>query len=250
MNYKMKLLPITIAACLSLSCYSPGQNSPQTSVQEVDIVTEDNVTLKGTYYSADTTAPGILLLHMCVDDTDRDSWSNLADMLVKRGFHVLSFDFRGYGQSEGDWPEFETMPEFIEICRGTIMKDVEASIEYLRSQDGVSKDRIGIAGASCGVFMGIEACMNHPEIRALALLSGPFDKQAQDQLESLDAVPVLGAASQDDVRAFEAMKRVFAATNHPNSLLIQYKGSEHGTNMFAKEPDLQRAIVEWFVRWL
>jgi len=220
------------------------------SIQDVNIVTEDKVTLKGTYYSVDVPGPGILMLHMCVSGTDRSSWGQLANMLVKEGFHILTFDFRGYGQSEGDWPDFKSMPEFIEVCRTTIMKDVEASYGYLISQENVLQDRIGITGASCGVFMGIEASAAYPEIRALALLSGPFDERAQKQLESLDSLPVLSAGSQDDIRAFEAMKRVFSASKHPNSTLIQYKGGDHGTSMFTKEPDLQRIIVAWFKRWL
>jgi len=244
------LLSIAMITCFSIVFSSCKENTTRTLSQDVNIVTEDKLTLKGTYYSAETPGPGILLLHMCVDGTDRGSWSNLANTLVKEGFHILTFDFRGYGQSEGDWPDFKTMPEFIEVCRTTIMKDVEAAYEYLSSQEGVAQDRIGITGASCGIFMGIETSLNHPEIRALALLSGPFDEQARQQLESLDSVPVLSAASQDDVRAFEAMKRVFSASKHPNSTLIQYKGTEHGTNMFAKEPDLQRTIVAWFKRWL
>ncbi len=244
------VLSMAMITCFSLLYSSCKENSAETLSHDVNIVTEDNLTLRGTLYSANRPGPGILLLHMCIPDAGRGTWSSLANMLAKEGFHILTFDFRGYGQSEGEWPDFETMPEFIEVCRTTIMKDVEAAYEYLSSQVGVSQDRMGIAGASCGVFMGIQTGLNHPEVRALALLSGPFDEQARQQLESLDMVPVLSAASQDDVRAFEAMKRVFSASKHPNSTLIQYKGAEHGTNMFAKEPDLQRTVVEWFKRWL
>ncbi len=247
MKVKFSHLVITLF-CLFFS-FNKANTTINTS-EDVTIVTEDQVKLKGTYYSADKPGPGILLLHMCMEGGDRRTWTKLAGMLVNEGFHVLTFDFRGYYESEGEWPNFTTMQEFIKVSRTTIMKDVEAAYEFLISQESVNKESIGLAGASCGVFMGIEASFNHPEIRALALISGPFDDQAREQLESLDNVPVLSAACQDDVRAFEAMKRVFAATKHPNSTLIQYKGSEHGTNIFNKEPDFERTIVEWFKRWL
>ncbi len=130
-----------------------------------------------------------------------------------------------------------------------MMKDVEAAYQFLRVQKGVSQDSLGIAGASCGIFLGVETSHLHPEIRALALLSGPLDEQARQHVESMEMVPILCAASQYDVRAFEAMKLVFAASKHPNNAFIQYKGVAHGTFMFAKEPDLERTLIVWFKRW-
>jgi len=246
---KKHLLFAIIASCVSI-CSSCGSDFGETQNREVSIVTADSVALKGTYYSATKSGPGILLLHMCADGTDRHVWDSLAEKLVAEGFHVLTFDYRGYGQSEGTWPEFQGMTQFMEVCRTVIMKDVEAAYQFLRAQAGVSQDSIGIAGASCGIFLGIEASRLHPEIRVLALLSGPLDEQARQYMETAESVPILCAASQDDVRAFEAMKLVFAVSKHPNSAFIQYKGDAHGTFMFAKEPDLERTLVEWFKRWL
>jgi alpha/beta superfamily hydrolase len=170
--------------------------------------------------------------------------------IVTEGFHVLTFDYRGYGQSEGMWPDFKGMEQFMAVCRTVIKMDVEAAYQFLRAQEGVSQDSLGIAGASCGIFLGVEASHLHPEIRTLALLSGPLDEQARQHVEAMESVPILCAASQDDVRAFEAMKLAFAASKHPNSAFSQYKGDAHGTFMFAKEPDLERILVEWFKRWL
>ncbi len=112
-----EIFAIAMITCFSLFFSSCKENTAITLSQDVNIVTEDKVTLKGTYYSADIPGPGIILVHQCVDGVDRGSWSNLANMLVKRGFHVLTFDFRGYGESEGDWPDFNTMQEFIEVAR-------------------------------------------------------------------------------------------------------------------------------------
>lgn len=246
---KRHLLLTTIAACALAS--SSCKNSPAVALsREVSIVTEDKVTLKGTYYPATKPGPGILLLHMCADGTDRHVWDSLAEKLVTESFHVLTFDYRGYGQSEGTWPDFKGMEQFMAVCRTVIKKDVEAAYQFLRTQAGVWQDSIGVAGASCGIFLGVEASHLHREIRALALLSGPLDEQARQYVEAAGSVPILCAASQDDVRAFEAMKLVFAASKHPNSAFLQYKGDAHGTYLFAKEPDLERTLVEWFKRWL
>lgn len=245
-----KYLRFAIIASCALFHSSCEQNPASTNIREVSFVTEDKATLKGTYYSANKSGPGILLLHMCVDGTDRRVWSRLAEKLVAEGFHVLTFDYRGYGQSAGAWPEFQGMAQFMEVCRNVIRKDVEAAYEFLRAQEGVSRDSLGLAGASCGIFLGIEASRLHPEIRALALLSGPLDEQARQHVEAMASIPILSVASQDDARAFAAMQQVFAASRHPSSAFIQYKGDAHGTFMFAKEPDLERTLIEWFKRWL
>lgn len=130
------------------------------------------------------------------------------------------------------------------------MHDIDAGMNFLTDQPGVDAEVIGFGGASCGVFLGVEAAARYLNIVALALLSGPFDAEAARQLARLENVPVLGAASEGDKRAYEAMKRVFQATSHPGSRNIQYKGDAHGTDMFRTSAELQQEITEWFGFWL
>ena len=230
--------------------YTSDIKTIEIDVKEVSFATEDKVELRGTLYTNNQKGPGILLMHQCMEGSDRESWSNVAESLAKEGYHVLTFNFRGYGDSDGAWPDFESMPEFINVCRSVVSKDVDAAYEFLKSLDSVDKNELAIGGASCGVFMGIDLAYYHPEIKSMVLLSGPFDIVAQEKLSTMGKIPVLSAASVDDVRAFEAMNRVFATTTNINSILIQMKGSQHGTFMFKMDLDLENRIVKWFERWL
>ena len=218
--------------------------------QHVTVTTVDDVAIRGTFYAAEKPGPGVLLIHMCRGDVDRATWSEVARQLANSGVHALAIDLRGYGESAGGEPPFTTMANFISFWRTTGMHDIDAGMKYLTRQPGVNAEVIGVGGASCGVFMGIEAAAHYPNIVALALLSGPFDAEAASQLAGLGNVPVLGAASEDDGRAYEAMKRVFQATPHPGSRNIQYKGDAHGTDMFQTAADLQQEITDWFRFWL
>ena len=200
--------------------------------QDVTITTADDVAIRGTFYAAEKPGPGVLLIHMCRADTDRASWSDLARQLAEAGVHTFTIDLRGYGESAGGEPPFTTMPNFMSFWRTTGMHDIDAGMEFLTDQPGVDGEVIGIGGASCGVFMGVEAAARYPNVVSLALLSGPFDAEGANQLAGLEHVPVLGVASEDDTRAYNAMKRVFLATPHPGSRNIQYKGDAHGTDMF------------------
>ena len=218
--------------------------------QDVTVTTVDHVAIRGTFYAAEKPGPGVLLIHMCRADADRATWSALARRLAETGVYTLTIDLRGYGESAGNEPPFTTMANFISFWRTTGMHDIDAGINFLTDQPSVDAEVIGVGGASCGVFLGIEAAARYPNIVALALLSGPFDAEAASQLAGLGGVPVLGAASEGDGRAYEAMKRVFQAAPHPGSRNIQYKGDAHGTDMFQTSENLQQEITDWFGFWL
>ncbi len=61
--------------------------------------------------------------------------------LAAIGFYVLRFDFRGSGDSEGD---------FSEMTIGGEVSDAVKSIDVLTAMPGVDADRIGILGLSMG----------------------------------------------------------------------------------------------------
>ncbi|MEP1096499.1 MAG: alpha/beta fold hydrolase [Cyclobacteriaceae bacterium] len=241
--------PVSILLFFWLSTVSTARDA-KSVVKEVRFRTDDNVEIRGSYYTHDQSGPGILLMHQCMEGSDRNSWASVANKLAEEGYHVLAFDFRGYGDSDGQWPDFEKMSEFISVCRSTISRDVNAAFEFLKSQPNVNSDQIGVGGASCGVFMGIDLAASNPEIKTMVLFSGPFDIIAREKLNQMDSVPVLTSASVKDTRAFEAMKRLFSATNNPNSIFIQLKGDRHGTFMFDIDPDLENKVTAWFQRWL
>jgi len=226
------------------------QRGPIWSVKNVAFKSEDNTLLKGTLYSSNNEGPGIVLIHECSEGSDRNSWESIGELLAAQGFHVLAFDLRGYGESLGEWPEFNSMSEFIEVCRSTISKDLIAGCKFLQNQKLVDKTRMGLAGASCGVFMSIDYASLKEEIKSMVLISGPFDQIAEERLANLVDVPALIIASEDDQRAFEAMKRAFKTTKNPNSVFIQLKGNNHGTKMLNRQFNLEQEIVEWFKMWL
>jgi len=73
--------------------------------EEVTFDTADGVKIKGTYWPSTKggKAPTVLLLHNFDaakgGDSHQDGWDSLGDALQKKGFAVLSFDFRGFGKS-------------------------------------------------------------------------------------------------------------------------------------------------------
>src|SRR5436853_5120355 len=69
--------------------------------ERVRFETADFVTIQGTYYPSDKAkrAPCAILLHTIGETSQMEGWDDLAKTLQKKGIAVLTFDFRGHGDS-------------------------------------------------------------------------------------------------------------------------------------------------------
>jgi dienelactone hydrolase len=212
--------------------------SADTQKTDVDIKASDGVILKGTYFSPGQPGPGILLLHQC--NMNRHAWDGLANDLAGAGFHVLTVDFRGFGDSGGktkDW-------------RGAMQlngaADVDTMLAYLIAQKGVDKSHLAAGGASCGVPQSTNLAARHHEIKVLVELSGIV---SSDETKAYVAQPpslaIFGAASTGDTDPAKGIKSLLASSKNPHSQLHMYSGTEHGVAMFPKDPELEPLVVSW-----
>jgi predicted alpha/beta hydrolase len=86
----------------------------QNNVDRVKFDTCDGVELHGSFYPGKNGPKStcVLLLHNVggdnknVDNSQQDGWDRLAKALQEGGFAVLSFDFRGHGNSTGVQPSY------------------------------------------------------------------------------------------------------------------------------------------------
>lgn len=213
---------------------------------DVDLVASDGVKLKASYFPANTPGPGILLLHMCGGAT-RTSWDSLASLLAAKGFHVLTLDYRGFGES-GD-ERFEGLgPENRRTAQGKWPGDIDVAFNYLMAQPGVDRRWIGAGGASCGVGNSIGLALRHPEVKALVFLSGGVSQAGLDYIRQSQWLPLFLAASEDDSGFVPYMRWLSQFSRNPQNVLLEYKNAGHGTDMFSKEEDLESTIVEYFRR--
>ena len=118
----------------------------------VPLKLHDGVTLDATYFAAPQPGPGLLFLNMCDPSRDQTEWTDVARSLAAKGFHILTFDYRGFGQSGGERPaNLRSVKEAMPYWREHWMLDVQVAYDTLVDQAGVQTERMGIAGASCGV---------------------------------------------------------------------------------------------------
>ncbi len=215
---------------------------------DIDLVARDGTTLKASYFPGARQGPGILLLHMCGGAT-RTSWDSLASKLAARGFHALTLDYRGFGESGGE--RFEGLdPEKARAVQAEWPGDIDAAFNYLVSQPGVDRRWIGAAGASCGVESALKLVLRHPEVKALVFLSGGVSQAGLDFIRQSQWLPLFLAASEDDSGFVPYMRWLSQFSQNPRNMLVEYKNAGHGTDMFSTEKDLEPMIVEYFGRAL
>ncbi|HEX4440972.1 MAG TPA: alpha/beta fold hydrolase [Thermoanaerobaculia bacterium] len=237
---KRVLLP-AIALFLAGVATVNGEPAP---ARPVALKASDGTKLAASYYSSgDAAGPGVLLLHQC--NMDRSSWNGLASDLASRGFHVLTLDYRGYGDSGGKPYTQWTAADQQEIG-GKWPGDVDTAFAYLRAQPGVRGDALGAGGASCGVNQSIQLARRHPEVKSLVLLSGFTDRDGRAYLHGAKTLPLLLAASDDDDGAVQGMAWLDAASGNPKNQFVRFTSGGHGTVMFRAHPELPRDIVAWY----
>jgi len=200
----------------------------------VHITTSDGVRLHGWWVPANPERGVVLFFH--------GNAGNISDRLDSiRIFHELDlsvfiFDYRGYGQSEGEPSE-----------QGTY-RDGEAAWRYLADERHVDPTRIVMFGRSLGAAVAAEIALQHrpralilesafTSIRAMAraampwLPVGPFLRTRYETLRKVRAVecPILVVHSRDDeIVPFEQGKALFDAAREPKAFLELRYGHNEG----------------------
>ena len=209
---------------------------------DVDLKAADGTMLKATYMSPGKPGPAMLLIHQC--NMDRKSWSGIASQLVDAGVHVLTMDLRGFGESGGAGiREAGGFPPFLQTASG----DVDMAFDYLVKQDGVDASRVAAGGASCGAMLTADLAARR-DVKALMLLSGPPSEAAVANMAAKSDLAVFAAAATGDTITAGVDKQLKGAVDgskHPNSTAKIYDGPEHGLPMFAKNADLEPALISW-----
>jgi hypothetical protein len=140
---------LALAASLSAAvlCFvqagSAGAQKDETKVKKDNVTfrTVDGVDLKGTFWTNPNSKKNacVLLLHNFSKQKggsrSDEGWDTLGDSLAKEGYTVLSFDFRGHGDSKNVAKEFWDLRKFPQNklalkAGGPALKDLPTAIDY------------------------------------------------------------------------------------------------------------------------
>jgi dienelactone hydrolase len=247
------------ASVLLISCVALPAASVVAQTRNVDLTAADGVVLKASYASPGKRGPGILLFHQCSQNGSRRLWDGLVKDLVAAGFHVMTFDNRGFGETGGSVPlpppprplgargvAGGVVAAEISGASGFPSGDGDAAFAYLLAQKDVDPARLVAGGSSCGAADALDLAARGRDIKAVFMLSGLPSLGGRAYLAATPRLPVFGIYAEGDFGA-ESMRSTIGVSKHPQSTLKMFPGSGHGVELFQQHPDLQAATVKWLL---
>ena len=236
MAYKEAVF-LFIFSFLLISCSKSHQqiaSIKEETITNIDLNTEDNIKIKGTFFKGNKGMPSLILLHML--DRNRKDWNEFALSLQMIGFNVISIDFRGHGESGLSWKKFSD-GDF-----NNMISDVKVANDYLIKQ-GLNNN-VAIIGASIGANIALNYAANYSKVKTIILLSPGLDFRGVKTKDSIKQFknPVLIVAAEDDSYSADSSKTLNSSSK--NSTLKIYNGSEHGTQLLMKT-DVDKLIADW-----
>lgn len=208
--------------------------------EDLHLLTKDGTRIQGWWISAvrpggQPAAPTILLCH-----GNAGNISHRLDKLAKLhglGANVLIFDYRGFGQSEGQPSE-----------KGTYA-DAEAAYRWLVNAKALAPGSIVFYGESLGCAVAVEMAIRHPDAAGI-ILESPFTSTVamaarvfpwlpakwivRYHYDSLSKIPRLRMpllilhSPQDEIVPFEMGRRLFAAAPEPKQFVELVGGHNEG----------------------
>jgi len=154
------LLALPLAGCMNMDSfffpaepvdeYAYGDNGvPQELVEEVSFVTSDGVTLYGVWlHQQERDAP--LLLHFHGNTGNIDHYWDMFGDFWDMGFQLFTFDYRGYGKSEGS-PSWSGL-----------MTDGLAAVHHVADRENLLTSQIPYHGLSLGGAVALHTAIERP----------------------------------------------------------------------------------------
>jgi pimeloyl-ACP methyl ester carboxylesterase len=236
-TFLLKLLPVKplsfLAVALALLITGCSSNpGPGGGAAKVSFNTEDGIQLSGYLFGEGDV--GVVLSHM--RPADQESWWPFARVLKDKGYQVLTYDFRGYRDSQG------------ELDIDNIDKDVQAALDFLKSK-GVSK--IFLMGASMGGTASLKVA-SREDVAGVITLSAPPVIEGLDAREDVRVIsaPKLFIAAREDLGYARSVDVFDQTAPEPKERQI-VDGNAHGTDMLSGDsgPRVQGLIADFLRRY-
>lgn len=205
----------------------------------VGLVPESGITLAGRYYpsAGKVEDRGVILLHQL--GGSQNDWTKFAQKLQRENFEVITLDFRGHGESSGDWEQMTTADY------AQLVDDAAEAIEYLQDING--NMRIAVVGASIGANVALELADQSDVITTAVLLSPSKNYKGIDitTINKNIMQPVLYVASQDDQESAMDTEKLHKASGSTQKTLKIYPQGGHGIKLLQHTKELRLYIIDW-----
>ena len=196
------------------------------------VLVEDEIVLSGHLFGGQNEV-GVILSHM--QPNDQSAWFEFAQSLADQGYAALTFDFRGYGDSQGE-KDFSKLDE-----------DLREALRFMRDDRGLTQ--VFLIGASMGGTTSLVVAAQE-DVAGVVAVSAPAQFEDQDALGAVVGIvePKLFIVSEDDTAAMLSLQELEEESSGSTES-ERYPGNAHGTNLLQSEHALEfRMLIEEFLR--
>lgn len=194
--------------------------------QNVELATEDGARIHAWWIPAQDargetkTRGAVLVCHGNAGSIERRL--GYADVFVRRGFGVLLFDYRGYGQSRGRPTEAGTYA------------DAERAHAFLVRESGFAAHEIVIFGESLGGAVGVELALRRPA--AGLIVENTFTSMPDIGAQRYPWLPVrwLARVRFDSASKMARLALPLLVVHSPDDEVVPIA---HGRRLFERAPD-------------
>jgi alpha-beta hydrolase superfamily lysophospholipase len=190
--------------------------------------------------------PTVVLAHGFA--SDKSTLDMLARRLARAGYAVITFDFRGHGQSR--------MPfERVREGRGGLLEDMSAAVAYARAHPRLDGTRIAVGGHSMGASAALRYASYESGVAAVIGISGGTDPEGPYPVQNLLLIWAEGAPDRTRIRLRDlgarisglarlVLDRTYRDPRRGEAIrLSEVPGSSHLRILFSSEAT--RRILDW-----
>lgn len=205
------------------------------------LTTEDGYDLAARFFAADddpdAVRPTLILVHGAGVTKERWEQVEFVDELNREGWHVLTFDIRGRGESQA-------LPEGAPFVPP--WQDITTAVEWARNDVRVDAERIALVGESFGANLIVTGMRQAPwPVETFVSLSAtrvvflwPIEIQAHLQ----NALYV--GSTEDPYPAVDGVAEVLEALTQGEAQSIVADERSHGVGVLLNE-DTRSGVMDW-----
>ncbi|MDD7909703.1 alpha/beta hydrolase [Pseudovibrio exalbescens] len=164
-----RLFSKAIVGAAAIALLGAANASAEETTVRFEVAGQEVVGTLETAEGADN-APIVLMLHgftgsrdeLAVKDTDEGVFSRIARQFSENGFNSLRIDFRGSGESDGEWAATTFSSQ---------IADASAAIDWIKSQDQFMDSKLVVLGWSQGGLVASHAVQENEMVDAVVLLA-------------------------------------------------------------------------------
>ena len=196
--------------------------------------------IEGKYFqAAEPTAPIALVMHPHPQHggtMNNKVTYRMFESFARCGFSVLRFNFRGVGNSEGEYDN--GLGE---------LTDAAAALDWLHSQHPKARE-IWISGFSFGSWIMLQLLMRRPDVTRFIAVSPPAGMYDMSFLSPCPTSGFVLVGDSDEVTPAEDIEDLLKKTARQKGAKIHYSKISGGDHFFRdQQDDLSKVICQYII---